>query len=285
MSLRSSGSRYSFLRSSDAVVGQDLAVPRIGRLAAEDDRPAVAAAQDLVEQGQLHLTIAGATEMRPEMGGPQAPLPDLLLQRRDELLADRVLHVPGVVDHEVERLDLLPHERLDPIEFLLELGLGLEIPTHAISFWRRPTGGGRRRRRAPRTRPASAAPRPARGCPAETRPGEHGRGRRARRGRWCTARGRPGGPDARRPSTSRGGRGRTPAASALPSCHRCGNRPGARAGPRRIRRTRGPRACGPWPRPRTRRCLDRRRPAGAGLAPAITPPSGSGRCRAAAAST
>src|ERR1700730_9063209 len=102
-------------------MGQYLGVPRIRCLTAKDDRPAVAPTQDLVEESQLDLAVAGPTQMGPEMGSPQTPLADTVLERRDELLTDRVLHVPRMADNKVEGLDFLPNECLDPIKFLLEV--------------------------------------------------------------------------------------------------------------------------------------------------------------------
>src|SRR6185503_4927685 len=72
--------------------------------------------------------------------GPQTPLAHLVLERRDQLLADRVVDVIRVRHHEVERLDLVAHELLDPVEVLLELGIGLEVPHGYLT--------------QPRTRPA-----------------------------------------------------------------------------------------------------------------------------------
>ena len=92
------------------------------------------AAQLLVHQPELQLAVALSAEFGAEVAGPQALLADLLLQRFDERLA-----AGGAVDGHAqmrERLDLLRHEVLDPVELLLELRIGLEIPGHALSPWR-----------------------------------------------------------------------------------------------------------------------------------------------------
>ena len=112
-------------------MGDDLGVAGVGRLAAEHDRRPLRAAEDLVEQRQLQLAVALPAELGAEVGRPQPLAAHLLLQRVDDLAA-------GVVErrelqagpHQVERLDLLPHERVDPVQLRLELGLGLEIPRH-----------------------------------------------------------------------------------------------------------------------------------------------------------
>ena len=66
------------------------------------------------------------------MAGPEAALLDLALEWWDDFLADRVGEVVGRLHDEVERLDLLTNEVIDPVELLLELGVGLEIPRHGV---------------------------------------------------------------------------------------------------------------------------------------------------------
>src|SRR5581483_4835952 len=97
----------------------------------EHHRGPARAAEDLVEQCQLELAIALAAEVGAEVGGPQALLAHLFLQRLDRL-------APGTLElgellvgpHQVEGLDLLTHEGVGPVELLLELGIGLEVPPH-----------------------------------------------------------------------------------------------------------------------------------------------------------
>ena len=114
-----------------AVVGDDLGVAGVRRLAAEHDRRPLRPPQDLVQQGQLELAVALAAELGTEVGGPQPLAANLLLQGVDDLaprpLEGLVLLVPP---DEVERLDLLAHEPVSPVQLLLELGLGFEVPRH-----------------------------------------------------------------------------------------------------------------------------------------------------------
>ncbi len=109
-------------------MGQDLGVSRIRGLAAEDQGGEARATEDLVHQRELQLAVAGATELRPEMTGPEAPLLHLLLERRQYLLGTGIRHVEGVTEDEIERLDLLTHELVHPVQLTLELGLRVEIP-------------------------------------------------------------------------------------------------------------------------------------------------------------
>ena len=106
------------------------ALPRVGRLAAEDGGRAAVTAEHLVHQRELDLAEALAAEFGAEVAGPQALVLHLLLQRLDRASGDRVGLVVRVAEHEVERLDLLAHELVDPVELFLELRIGLEIPRH-----------------------------------------------------------------------------------------------------------------------------------------------------------
>ena len=54
-----------------AVVGDDLGVAGVGRLAAEDDRRPLRPAEDLVQQRQLELPVPLAAELGAEVRGPQ----------------------------------------------------------------------------------------------------------------------------------------------------------------------------------------------------------------------
>jgi hypothetical protein len=78
-----------------------------------------------VHEPELDLAEALPAQLWVEVGGPQAALLDALLERR---------HRPvELVHREVERLqrpDLLADELAHPVEVLLELGLGREIPGH-----------------------------------------------------------------------------------------------------------------------------------------------------------
>ena len=107
--------------------GQQLAVPRVRRLIAEDLRRRRCAAQDLVQQGQLDLAQSLTTELLVEMAGPESPVLHLLLQRcRGQLVA-----LPAHLRlHQVERLDLGAHELTRPFELGLEGGIVAEVPGH-----------------------------------------------------------------------------------------------------------------------------------------------------------
>ena len=100
----------ALLQLGRAVVREDLTVAGIGCLRTEHDRRAFGAAEDLVEQRQFHLTVAGSAQMRAEVGGPQAALLDDLLQRRNERLADRVVEVVRLLDDQIDRLAFRAHE-------------------------------------------------------------------------------------------------------------------------------------------------------------------------------
>ena len=126
ISPRSSGSSHCFFCSRRAADGDELAVARVGRLVAEDVGRGRAAPEDLVHQRELHLAVALAAELGVEVARPQAAVPHLLLERFGGL--PRV--VGHVVVEEGERFDLLVDELAHPVELLLELGLGREVPGH-----------------------------------------------------------------------------------------------------------------------------------------------------------
>ena len=98
-----------------AEVGQDLGVARVRRLAAEHRRCPPRPPQQLVEQRQLHLPVALPAHLRFQVGGPQALLPHLLLQRPHHRQGPLVGLVVGCAQHIVERLDILPQESVDPV--------------------------------------------------------------------------------------------------------------------------------------------------------------------------
>ena len=98
-----------------AVVGDDLGVAGVGRLAPEHDRRPLRATEDLVQQRELQLAVALPAELGPEVRGPQPLAAHLVLQRVDRLAPVLVERDElQVREHEVERLDLLPHERRRP---------------------------------------------------------------------------------------------------------------------------------------------------------------------------
>src|SRR3982074_627481 len=89
-----------------AGVGQDLGVAGVGRLGPEDDRRPGSPAQDLVEQGQLHLAVTLAAQLGPEVAGPERLVAHLLLERIDDLahLRRRRLELVRMRKREIERL-------------------------------------------------------------------------------------------------------------------------------------------------------------------------------------
>ena len=108
---------------------EDLGVARVGRRVAEHDGRERRRPEDLVHQAELDLAEALAAELGVQVRGPQAALAHLLLQRRDRP-AERV--VAELAEDRLDRPDLLAHERAHPVQLLLELGLGREIPGHAM---------------------------------------------------------------------------------------------------------------------------------------------------------
>ena len=104
-------------------------------------------AEDLVHERELHLPVALAAELGAEVAGPQALVAHLLLEGIDHL-AQRV----------VEGWKALPpHTRssgsissrtnaVHPVELLLELRFGREVPRHrSYPPLDAPSGRGRRR--------------------------------------------------------------------------------------------------------------------------------------------
>lgn len=71
--------------------------------------------------------------MRSEVAGPEVLFPNPVLEWLDQCLGRLVGLVErrhGASKVEVERLDLLLHEPVDPVQFLLELRFDLEIDRH-----------------------------------------------------------------------------------------------------------------------------------------------------------
>src|SRR6266851_5315851 len=115
------------------IMRENLGVTRVRRLATKNDRSEARAPQDLVHQRELDLSVALPAKLRPEMARPQFALAHLGLQRPHQLVSFRIANVVRMSEHVVERLDFLAHELIDPVEILLELGLGFKIPTHSCS--------------------------------------------------------------------------------------------------------------------------------------------------------
>ncbi len=117
-----------------AVGGEHLHVAGVGRRGTEHVRSPGIAADDLVEQAELELSEARAAEVLVEEDRPEALILDLLLEFADISLHRGIGRAHRVGEHVVERLDLLFTELLDPVELLLELRFGAEIPRHARSL-------------------------------------------------------------------------------------------------------------------------------------------------------
>ena len=115
-----------------AVGREDLHVPGIGCRRAEHRRCPGVAADHLVEQSQPELPEAWAAQLPVEEDRPQALVLDLKLELTDVRL-DRVWPAHGMGEDVVERLDLLLAEPLDPVELVLELRIGGEVPRHALT--------------------------------------------------------------------------------------------------------------------------------------------------------
>src|SRR5580693_895771 len=111
----------------------DLGVSGVRRLGPEHDRRPRAAAQNFVDQRQLDRPEALPAEFWAQMRCPQAIVADLLFEwidnapplvvQRQELAA-REQHFEG--------FDLLAYKLANPVEFLLELRFGGEVPGHRI---------------------------------------------------------------------------------------------------------------------------------------------------------
>ena len=112
---------------------EDLRVAGVGRGVAEGERRDRRGAEDLVHQPQAHLPHALAAELGWQVSRPQAALLDLLLQRCDR--AGKPVKSQVVPDR-LERPDLLAHELGHPVELLLEVGIGGEVPAHDIASFR-----------------------------------------------------------------------------------------------------------------------------------------------------
>ena len=110
---------------------EDLRVAGVGRGVAEGQRRDRRGAEDLVHQPEAHLAHALPAELGRQVRGPQPALLDLLLQRRDRLA--QAVEAELVPDR-LERPDLAADELGHPVELLLEVGVGGEVPAHAASF-------------------------------------------------------------------------------------------------------------------------------------------------------
>ena len=121
-----------FLLRRRTVMRQNFGISGVGRLRSEHDRPEPRASEQLVHQRELQLAVALAAELWPKMAGPEAALPHALLQRPNQFREQRIVNVPLIAEHMIERLDLVAHETVDPVELLLELRVSEELPRHRI---------------------------------------------------------------------------------------------------------------------------------------------------------
>jgi hypothetical protein len=87
------------------------------------------------QQGQLHLPVPLAAQFRPEVRGPQVVVPHFLLHGiddRPQLVIEWMELAAGVED--VEGLDLVRDKLARPVQLLLKLRFGGEIPGHCLPF-------------------------------------------------------------------------------------------------------------------------------------------------------
>ena len=98
---------------------EDLAVARVGRLAAEHGRRVDRGPEDLVHQPELDLAEALPAELGRQVRGPQAALLDLLLQRRVDAVEVGLVRRSSIV---LDRPHLLAHELAHPLELASNSG-------------------------------------------------------------------------------------------------------------------------------------------------------------------
>lgn len=107
---------------------EDLGVAGIRCLATENRWRPTGPADDLVEQRQLDLPVALPTQLGCQVGGPQALFFDLALQRTQDRHGLGIFLVVRIECHQIQRLELVDHELLDPVQFLLVFGVRFEVP-------------------------------------------------------------------------------------------------------------------------------------------------------------
>jgi hypothetical protein len=114
-----------------AVQGEDLGVAGVRGGRAEHRRRPGGPPEDLVHQRQLQLPVPLAAELGTEVTGPQSLLLHLLAQRvqdRPRRLVADVVGVSRAREEQVKRLAFLADEPGHPVELLLELRFGEELP-------------------------------------------------------------------------------------------------------------------------------------------------------------
>ena len=103
----------------------DLRVAGVRRLVAEGERCKRRGAEDLVHQTQLQLAEPLTAKLGVEMGSPEAPLLDALLQWGDDLH-----HVFKREVKDLHRPDLLLDQSPHPVKLCLKLRVCREVPRH-----------------------------------------------------------------------------------------------------------------------------------------------------------
>jgi hypothetical protein len=114
--------------------GQYFGVAGVGGLGSEHDRRPRAAAEYLVDQCELDRAEALPAEFGPQMRRPQSVVTNLLFERVDDsatFVIERQEFAAG--KQHLQRLHLLPNELANPVEALLELRFGGEVPCHVES--------------------------------------------------------------------------------------------------------------------------------------------------------
>jgi hypothetical protein len=102
---------------------------------------------------------AATTEIRTQVARPELPPLHLVLERLRDPPLDGIAKIEGIrwTRKEItERLDVLAGEVLDPVELLLKLGIGLEVPGHGHLQMRRAARSPALRRILPHPRPVPA---------------------------------------------------------------------------------------------------------------------------------
>ncbi len=112
---------------------EHLAVAGVRRGVAEHRGRVRRGAEDLVHEAEPDLAEALPAEVRRQVRGPQPALLDLLLERLDRPLPALL---PQLVEDRLDRPDLLAHEGAHPVQLLLELRVGGEVPCHAFDHGR-----------------------------------------------------------------------------------------------------------------------------------------------------
>src|ERR1700730_7403762 len=112
---------------------EDLGIARVRSGVAEGHRRDRRGAEDLVHQTQAQLAHALTAELGWKVGCPQALRLDLLLQRRHRLAQPVEAEL---APDRLQRPDLAADDLVHPVELLLEVRVGAEVPTHEAASFR-----------------------------------------------------------------------------------------------------------------------------------------------------